>query len=73
MNVLKALFSKMGLKGREIALKFCTMQKRTKVTQAFLFSDKVLAAYHEIEIYLHKHFPFWVMQKMQNFRSDVEV
>ena len=50
-------------------------QKWSKVLQypkeniyylVFLFSDKVLAIYHEIEIYLHIYFSFGVMQKVQN-------
>ena len=54
----------MVLKGREIALKFCTMQKRTLSNQAFLFSDKVLVPYRGIEIGIrYIYFSFRVMQK----------
>ena len=37
----------MVFRGRENALKFCTTQKRTEVTWAFLFTNKVQAPYRE--------------------------
>ena len=40
----------MALKGREIDLKFCTTQKRRLSSPSILFSNKVKAPYHEIEI-----------------------
>ena len=72
LKLLKPFSSKTMFRGHEFDLKFCTTPKEKHwITQAFLFSDKVLAAYREIEIYLHIHFSFWIMQKMQNFRSNL--
>ena len=50
LKLLKAFFSKSLFRGREIDLKFCTTQKRRLSSSLILFSDKVQAPYHEIEL-----------------------
>ena len=62
--------SKVGLKGREIDVKFCTTQKRTLLAYIFCFRSKMLALYRKIELLELFTLLFWGNAKIGPFSTE---